>query len=481
MSEKADKVYGTGLTQGINGLDWSDHASASLEGHSGAKIAKSSFLDIRDEYVVAYLGQLADAVVTMLADVEAEFQRSDRWFQLSDVVYGVELMNELDACNIASSDNFDSLVAAISGASWAKVTHRWAQPLWTRFLGELPVLLPGLSSHDIPADAYADTESKTIHTWPWKHAWFTGFAWQFQEEHDAFRGASFSASEMCPSVDLHWYFRNVKNTRKDHEKIGPRHVARLAWQVNEIRQILADQGLAGTGVTVFESGSSVLATPADGDDEQFVPSGWTREAFQAREVFRRLVGAAASGALAGGWHSYQSVRKADTFAGMGVREDVSGITAEEMSPRLSWYAYQRLTDLLGDWMGCSLVLPTSFAVNEDSKRQMDAVVIEFQLPSGSEGTWAYGYVCFLDAWRDTGSVDVECKSSRSVTATSFRPTPYDMISIAPPPGGDLPSAQAIYSDPDTFTVGTSPTTLTLKRSDYPLILLANERLSWSVA
>ncbi len=481
MSKGADKVYGTGLIQGISGFDWSLHATESLDGFSGAAIAESAYLDIRDGYGQAYLGALADAVAAMLADVEAEFQRTDRWFRLADVVYGVELMNELDGCNIASSNDFGSLVAAVSGARWAQVTHRWAQPLWDTFLGELPVLLPGLSSHDIPADAVTDTNTKSIHTWPWKRAWFTGYVWWFQQEHEAFRGGSFSASEMCPSVDLHWYFRGITSSKEGDEKIGYRHVARLAWQVDEIRAILADQGLVGTGVTVFESGSSVLANPAGAKDEQFVPTGWTREAFQAREVFRRLVGAAASGALAGGWHSYQSVRGEGSFAGMGVREDVEGITAEEMAPRPSWYAFQRLTDILSDWMGCSMVLPTSLAVDEDSKRQVDAVVVEFLLPSGSEGTWAYGYVCFLDAWRKSGSVDVECKSSRSVTVTSFKPTPFSTVTVEPAPGGELPSAQAYYSAPATFTVGTSPTTVSLDRGDYPMILLSKERLSWSLA
>ncbi len=473
-----DDPYGTGLLQGIHGFDWSAHAAETVDGHSGAVIASSAFLDVRDPYVRAYLGVLADGIAVMLADVEADFQRAEPGFRLGDVVYGVELMNELDVCNVASVSKFDSLVAALAGATWAQVAHRWAQPLWNTFLGELAVLLPGLSSHDVPADAVEDHQSKSIHTWAWKRAWISGFAWQFQREHQAFRGAAFSASEMCPSIDLHWYFRGVA----DGDTIGARHVARLVWQVDEIRQVLVDQGLPWTGVTVFESGSSVLAHPDGGSGGlQFVPTGWTREDFQAREVFRRLVGAAASGALAGGWHSYQSVRGNGPFAGMGVRADTAGVNAQDMLPRPSWYAYQRLTGVFGAWLGCAMVLPSSLGVNDDSRRQQDAVVVEFTLPSGSEGTWAYGYVCFLDPWRNTGSVDVQFASTRATAATSFGFPPFARTTVTPAPGGDIPSATAYYGAPAAFTVGTSPATVSLDRGDYPLLLLSNERLSWSLA
>jgi hypothetical protein len=85
------------------------------------------------------------------------------------------------------------------------------------------------------------------------------------------------------------------------------------------------------------------------DSIYFYPAGIERNVFQAHELWRRLGCALAAPTTCVGWHSWMSVDSTG-FRFMGLRTDLAtdAANADQATPRLVYYAFQRFKRWLGD-------------------------------------------------------------------------------------------------------------------------------------
>ncbi|NOY24673.1 MAG: hypothetical protein GXP62_02265 [Oligoflexia bacterium] len=423
-------------------------------------------LDTRDPYQRAWLARYASEACRMLRVIEGTIQRDDPAFSLALVVHGIELFNEIDACNVIEADTGNTYGEHCwqgSAERWAWLVEGMARQVRRYFpVGEIDILLPGISSYNYNRTELAKTTSKKrvqndplyLKTWTWGRHFLDSFLHEFAAT-AATNG--YDPSDLADSVDLHWYHRE----QRDGANPGPLHISRLVYELGQVRDILDDNGFFGTEITVFESG--VSAAP-QADTGNYVPEALpevaghsAEEVFQATEVWRRLAGAAAGGARILGWHCFEALQpkpkehKIPPFYGFGLRKDDDVDDSRLAVRRLSWSCYQRFASVLTAFSECRLVLPsaadTPVSAFDETAASLDAVVFEFKWVHGSLGDTPYAWLVLLDRWRDTEEVRVRAftrHGTSTLTEVSTMPSYIQAQAPADVAPRDLPGGSATF-------------------------------------
>ncbi len=319
-------------------LDWKeDHRGATLDGNpfpTDGTVAGAAcdfheeHLDVSSSYKRSFVAEYAEHVGTLLSRVNGLLP-----VPLSDILEAVELFNEVDTRNYYETDGR-------RGAEWWGRAH--AQGAWAlrqaldaeSDLADVRLLLPGVAG-------YQEGASAVPHDWSNKLDFVEEMVDVVVDELTNELGAEpDEVEDHLQGLDYHWY----------HRGDGLRHIAYLAVEVRELKDAVA-RGWAGADVpiTVFESGVSALLTGSGDDRPPWAGSSWSaadQEAFQAREVWRRLGGALASPAVIAGWNAWMS-GAGGHFTGMGLRVDDQASPVDAY-PRPSYQAYQGLASALGD-------------------------------------------------------------------------------------------------------------------------------------
>ncbi|MCK6508095.1 hypothetical protein L6R53_32805, partial [Myxococcota bacterium] len=304
-------------------------------------------------------------------------------------------------------------------------------------------------------------------------------------------------------VDLHWYHRQRE---APGSVVGPQHVSRLSWELEQMYAALAQAGL-DIDVTMFETGISVLKYGAEEVFDAY-PAGMSArgdipalQLYQAQELIRRQAGAAAGGATVAGWHTWRADLPSSEepglpkWYGLGLRKDKDGTGFEAAHPRLSWLAYQRYQSILRSWAGARLILPTEefrpvlryeaggIPFPTGTPSFLDGVVIEFRrvrLPGLA--TSPYVWLVLLDKWRDTSTVTIRCVPTGGASLVVHRlgllPLSYRWDEA--PAEGTLPVVtHAIYRDAREVTIPAAGQTWRLDIDSDPFLLVADGGLTWS--
>lgn len=315
-------------------------------------------------------------------------------------------------------------------------------------------------------------EAARVHSWTWISTWFAAFTQEWQRKFEVQEGALASVV-MNPSVDLHWYHRNL-------DGLGPLHIVRLGVVCDSLRRTLDAAGI-GAGVTCFESGTSTLASTDRA--ECHIPPGLTGERFQALDVWRRLGGAAWAYALVAGWHCWMSNygEGGGAFDGMGLRDD-SLDAGRQRRPRDAWFAYQRFTTIFQFWFAVRLAWPpTTDVLEKSAPTRYDLVVFEFIGMTGAEGAHAYGYLCLLDPWRDTPRLKVTAAPADGADTWYWHVATSPSSTRHVGTTGRLPAWEATWARSVPRALPGSGGTFTLALGDDVVVWLAHSRIHWSAA
>lgn len=457
-------------------------------------------LDIRDPDHRAWLETFTQAVCDFLKTIEASIALTEPGFALADVIYGIELFNEIDMANtvLGEPHAYGETSWRATAEDWATILVQLARVIEGSFPNDaMKILLPGLSSWDISEDS-SDQDTATYRlTWSWKVNFFRELVRQFADH------AGRDAPRLAHGVDMHWYHR--KQEGGDKNNAGPLHISRLSWECKQLYEALAEAGL-DIDLTMFESGISVLRYIAGFDYHPPAMSdrdGMSAlQVYQGQEVIRRLAGAAAGQTTVAGWHAWRSDGGPDEeWYGLGLRKDtVRTAQFNQARPRFSWLAYQRFWSLLGEWSSATMLLPPSSFRPVMKKSAgiatytpgneytfLDGVVVEFTRVTNEEGPHCYGYLVFLDKWRGTKRVSMSCtpEGVSPVNATWHRmlPSSFDWESDADIGRDSLPEPldvrfpRLIWSQ----VISATGATWTFGIDSDPILLLGDGRLKWTYA
>ncbi|MCK6507988.1 hypothetical protein L6R53_32250 [Myxococcota bacterium] len=460
-----------------------------------------SYIDIRDTSPHhAWMLTYTEAVCSLLLELEAAIAESTPGFVLADVVYGVELNNEIDLANtvLGTPHLYGETAWLASAQDWATLLVEMARIVEAAFPnGALRILLPGISSWDQSEDDTDQDSRGYRQTWSWKISFFRALVSNFAAL------AGDTRNRLVHGVDLHWYHRMRESPGS---VVGPQHVSRLSWEIEQVYAALAQAGL-DIDVTMFETGISVLKY---GEDEtyDFFPGEMTDrgdvpalQLYQAQEVLRRQAGAAAGGATVAGWHTWRAdTPKPDDHAvkkwyGLGLRKDKQGTGFDEAHPRMSWLALQRYHSILPSWSSARLLLPTEefrpvmrysaggITFPTESPAFLDGVVIEYRhIRLTSLSSTSYAWLVLLDKWRDTSVVSLRCVPIGGTMLTVHKvglvPLSYswDVASS----DSTLPAViRTIYRDAREVIVPATGMTWRLDIDSDPFLLVSNGGLTWS--
>lgn len=473
-------------------LDWSLHTA------DGVSIGGRTFndtpgitsgtdtLDIRNEYQTQYLCNFVAEVCTLLSTIEAE---TFPIVGLDSVVAGLELLNEVDICNIMPVDyapdgKYGAVAATITGLTWARFIYQLARVVAYYFWNRIPVWMPGLSSFSV-SDSIGSDKQKYIHGSTWQINYFKAFTAELGNLWSA-EHSGVDPSTLFGNVDLHWYHR--ERARKD--TVGTLHIGAMALYVSALRNALDDAGYVGTDISVMESGVTVYDA-----SEDFAPDMLSAdlETWQAWEVWRRLFGALAAGASIVGWNSWRSAQSnTNPFYQMGLREDLNPTLATDASQRKAWFAYDRLTLIVQSLSSAQMVVPelsSSPLVLLDS--ESDTVVIEVQgrlcdpgselYSSSDDRIYSYGYLVFRDLWRNTEEEVVLGLTAATGGSTHIVQIPLFFEGTSGVLATDgLPATIPEYNDSTTSTVPAHGRHLSVIPDYGPRLFLSPVRLSWVV-
>ncbi|MCK6507194.1 hypothetical protein L6R53_28125 [Myxococcota bacterium] len=294
-------------------------------------------------------------------------------FSLAGVLEGIELFNEADVRCVATPE---------SGADDVVETARiWALGWVSAALGfldgfaaagvELPercLFLPGLASvaasDPVGPSPKAPALTWSPLCWPWKRVFLQTLAEHIDRVWSLLRGEGGLGGgiptpvldlppldDVVGGVDLHWYHFELRAevaVGTEKAEVGPLHAAWLMTEVAEVVGILEDLGLDGK-VTVTESSASGQRgkgyqvapgrAPGDVTEEE-------AEAFQAGEVWRRLLAATAGGASVAGWMPWCEL--SGDYGGNGLRRkpDERDALAQSTTARPAYFAFHRAALLL---------------------------------------------------------------------------------------------------------------------------------------
>lgn len=468
--------FAAGVWYGLQSPSWAAHEGETIDGVGyDVNSELRAAIDTESEYQRKWFNGYATFVAELLLDIETELRLSYTGVELDDLIYGIEVVNEIVGSNVIMSplgSRFDDAAAARSGKAWGWFCYSYGKTLWKAIGRRVPILLPGLPSHEILSDSVGSDDELRPKTWAWLRVWLLSFASEWQRRWESAEGLM-PVTTMSPSIDLHWYHRNQIATA---QSVGPLHIARLVAVCDLPRGYFDDVGMFGVDITVFESGASVLTT--NGDQTTNRPTATTPTLFQASEVWRRISGALCSQALVAGWHSWMSLDAAagEPFNGMGLRDE-SGPDAADSAPRYAWYAYQRLTSQLQGWWAVRMALPSAVNIDSSSDRTKDGVVVEFLLPWGASGVFQFGYLCYVDPWRVTGTLVFEGKpASGPVNVTEVQTTPGWTSAHATM---DLPEGVSGYNP--NVVRATSAVSVSLNSSSPPRLYFTNSQFAWKAS
>ena len=265
-----------------------------------------------------------------------------------------------------------------------------------------------------------------------------------------------------------------------------------------------NDALPWDNITVFESGVSGVKDA--GDTADYLPTGVPgHDRWQAWEVWRRVVGAMAASAQVAGWHSWRPLPALGNWYGLGLRldeqctvtegddvpcadcGDEGGLTpfsARYAVQRRSWFAHQRLTTALRYVSHVRMLLPTTDEIERTSDTDMDAVVFELTgsvRDPDSVTTYRFGYLVFLDLWRDSADIELLVQSTTGAGVTILRVA----TCTGDPVDGSSATANLPYGTPsftDSYTKWVPSTGLTVPVGrNPPRLFLSNTRLDWSIS
>jgi hypothetical protein len=300
-----------------------------------------------------------------------------------------------------------------------------------------------------------------------------------------------------------WY-----HTRRAGNDEPIRHIGYLVCEVPEIERWIVDainaawhatdpstDVLSSFPVTVMETGT----TATEGSDSPghiaYVPNGFSREEFQAFEVFRRLGGALASGARMIGWHSWMA-NNTGAFAGHGLRDDTGDDTAlpEDATQRRSWFAYRRFTSLLSDVRLGSMVLP-SVSDRSDLEAFLASAGVHPFVVFRYLGTFTAPVLVtarpvgdFHYAWLVLRDPSVQPRGAPQLFASWLGPVRAGrafnvelgcavLPGVTPP--GHLPSRNTLYGPSTEVDLG-SPVEFLPADESGPILLFSTEEILWTV-
>lgn len=463
------------------------------------------YIDIRSysltgAFHYAWLLQYTEAVCELLRELEAALAEDFPGFMLADVVYGLELNNEIDLANTVLGDPhlYGETAWQDTARDWATLLVAMARIVEAAFPnGALRILLPGLSSWDQSEDDTDQDSRGYRQTWSWKINFFRALVTSFAEQ------AGEQRDRLVHGVDLHWYHRQREEPGR---RVGPLHVSRLSWELEQMYAALAQAGL-DIDVTMFETGISVLKYGAEEVFDAY-PAGMSArgdipalQLYQAQELIRRQAGAAAGGATVAGWHTWRADTKRTAsgrlpdWYGLGLRKDKEGTAFDEAHPRIGWLAYQRSHALMQAWSKVRLVLPFDefrpvmryeaggVAFPAGTPTFLDGVVFEYRnlrLPGLASSP--YAWLVMLDKWRNTDTVTLRCvaTSGAALVVRKIALIPIIYGWEADPPTGTLPKvSSATYRDAREVTIAAGGQSWRLDIDSDPFLLTASGGLSWS--
>ncbi|MFH1468284.1 MAG: hypothetical protein ABIO70_28105 [Pseudomonadota bacterium] len=359
------------------------------------------FLDALDPacpYKRFYLGMIAETAAGLLKDAETAIRDEGQDFSLSDAVEAIEIFNEEDAMD-AWKDPSGARDRLASGEMWGRAfLHAALAFRQTLDCEDIKIWMPGIASFKV-------TPPSLAFTWEDKLKYVDGFIQGIWLEANRFYSElGFSdlqtLTDLLPTLvqgcDLHWYH--------GIDTSDPlRHIGHLVIEVGELRDaIISSMTLRWSleepptdfPITVFENGWK------QGGDYPASLAASRAEEFQAWEVWRRLGGALAGGAVVAGWHPWMAAASAYYDMGLRVDDNAGDEPARTAAQRPAWFAYAVLAAVLGDRIRWGrMVLPSVTARHELAAlvvREPEVagiVVLEYRLTpllaTAGSATWAY--------------------------------------------------------------------------------------------
>lgn len=502
-----------------------------------------SSLDLGLSFQRAAVRTMARACATLLVQAEEaaaasmDDEERDR-FSLGQVLDGIELFNECEIRNIVQGGHADSAVVAMAD----KTAQRWARGFVMSAIGfvegfrelkgsdwELPTLyLPGLSSYTAPdfplglsGFSFPSVDSGAARSWTWRHVFLDELCrtitrtWGLLRGDWAPLGLHVSTpmpdlpelSSLIGGADLHWYHFNPPTPpTEDEANIGILHAGWLITEIAAAADILEAHGLPGR-VTVFESAASsdrslgYQVAPGKGDEDGITETEALE--FQANDVWRRLLSAAAAGSERPSHHPWTET--VDTWAGCGLRRPPAlEASAAACTARPAWFAFHRAGLLLRDSGPARLVIPdrvpgrTTLVLLADLPNEpwKDVPVLAFEIPDlGVDrigelniAELRHAYVLLVDPTadsKDTFVVEVHAPSGGLDRVQQMEPwtsDPADWL-VAPSDPDELPRylvTDAIVFTPRSFA-SASGGVVELRRGDPVVVLLAPHPLELVLA
>ncbi|MCK6502966.1 hypothetical protein L6R53_06140 [Myxococcota bacterium] len=499
-------------------------------------------LDPSDAYKRVFFRELAAAVARALADLNdrllAEGLFGPTPFEdLSDYIEGVELGNEMEAFHARQGKTDAFADAQVDAVSWGDFYYHCATAIREE-CDWLPVWISGIT-------AYVESMGGPA-TWQQKRD-FLGLLLARVDEHLVDE----EIEDLVDGVDYHFYHMGEDLADGSREQALP--LVLLYLETRELRQILDDYVPSAT-LSVVETSVNVATRSCDeskssgdgceeGSDSPYLSVAFRPERitctctdedctavaaanrpddFQAGSVWMRAAAALAGGAALAGWHDHMS-SPGGSFAGCGLRMDFTPVSSSTQAyPRKSWFAFQRLTAMLGSATGVSVLSP-SFGGWEDTpsaQRLRDEYtgvvaleslqakdflwVLEF-----SDVTWAgrrvgpglvgdgpwWAYLCYVDPGSESATVaPPACAGVILVGRRTGRVAPL-VYRIAPGPmEGDMVDIEAssAHGYPSRRWTGDDAEPViarelgifsylswrvSIARGGWPVLLLSSERLA----
>jgi len=401
---------------------------------------------------------------------------------LADVVDSVEFKNECSVKDVWV-DSRGRTDPDATGRMWGRAYLHFAKAMRDTLPSGITLRMPGLFSYVRALGG--DWEAKKEYV----KGFIEGMVREADEYYDKVFGMDTLADlyaqfpDLLQCADIHWYHRKNADSLK--------HIGYLIFEVDELKQLVEDEmflqlpkgsipedAFKNFPVTVSESGYAVDTSATTGD---WKPTGVADEDFQAWEVWRRLCGALASKATLAGWHGIITTQGGD-FGGMGLRYDDTRNTAPASAaePRPSWFAFQRLGQLLGDSVvDGRMVLPSATSRDqlEDllgrGYRDTDPWITVLELTLRVEAGYRYAYLVLRDPSAPSGS---------SIYWVSTSSTLYESKIVPFKSGSDfcgsarLPRPWSLWPT----TEQRLPSPVAFKPGYQPRLFFTYERAAWAV-
>jgi len=429
----------------------------------------------------AYKREYIHYICTAMAEL---LMQAASWadIALGDVADSVEFKNECSVKDVWV-DNRGRVDPDATGQMWGRAYLHFAKAMRDTLPGGITLRMPGLFSY---VNAVGGD-------WDAKKEYVRGFIYGMVQEADEYYDKVFGMGspeelyaqlpDLLQCADIHWYHRKRASSLK--------HIGYLVFEVDELRELVEDEmflqlpkgsipedAFKNFPVTVSESGFAVDTSATTGDCN---PTGASDEDFQAWEVWRRLCGALASKASLAGWHGLIATQGGD-FGGMGLRFDDTRSTAPASAaePRPSWFAFQRLGQLLGDKVVDGRMALPSVASRDQLEdlldqgyRHTDPWITVLELTLHMEADYRYAYLVLRDPSAPSGGSIYWVCTSCTVYESKIMPfrsgSDFCGSTRLPRPWSLWPSTEQKLPSPVAFKPGYQPR-----------LFFAYERADWTV-